>query len=203
MAAQFNTTDKFRVGGKMARSPSPAAGRMSVFAIRNSIPPGILYDHWHDVASVWPLQQGLGNAVKFTQGRGLQRPSVVDPDTETPEQLRVRAQAWADEPANPANADQVAAAWMTERGKFMKLVTGFICVSFVSLVVFVILQHGYDMFNCDYLFIGNVPFCNMMDDVRKMVRSNVDNLLYVMAAQILSVLYVALAFASTTFGMYN
>ena len=59
------------------------------------------------------------------------------------------------------------------------------------------------MFNCDYLFIGNVPFCNMMDDVRKMVRSNVDNLLYVMAAQILSVLYVALAFASTTFGMYN
>ena len=43
----------------------------------------------------------------------------------------------------------------------------------------------------------------MMDDVRKMVRSNVDNLLYVMAAQILSVLYVALAFASTTFGMYN
>ena len=42
-----------------------------------------------------------------------------------------------------------------------------------------------------------------MDDLRKMIRSNVDNLLYVLAAQIISVLYVALAFASTTFGMYN
>ena len=42
-----------------------------------------------------------------------------------------------------------------------------------------------------------------MDDVRKMVRSNVDNLLYILAAQIIGVLYVALVFAGTTFGMYN
>ena len=85
----------------------------------------------------------------------------------------------------------------------MKLVTGFICVSFLSMVVSVIMQHSYDMFKCDYIFIGNVPFCNMMDDLRKMIRSNVDNLLYVLAAQIISVLYVALAFAGTTCGMYN
>jgi hypothetical protein len=42
-----------------------------------------------------------------------------------------------------------------------------------------------------------------MDDVRKMVRSNVDNLLYILDAQIVSVLYVALAFACKTFGMYR
>jgi len=170
---------------------------LKLFAIRNGVPPGTVYEHWHDVASVWPVQQGAGNAVKFTQGRG------TEPDEETPDELRVRAQAWADEVANPVGANQVAAAWMTESGKFMQLVTGFICVSIVSLLVFLCMQYFYDVLNCDYLFIGNVPFCNMMDDVRKMVRSNVDNLLYILAAQIVSVLYVALAFASTTVGMYR
>ena len=77
------------------------------------------------------------------------------------------------------------------------------CISIVSLLVFLCLQCFYGILNCDYLFIGNVPFCNMMDDVRKMVRSNVDNLLYILAAQIVGVLYVALAFAGTTFGMYK
>jgi hypothetical protein len=170
---------------------------MKLFAIRNGVLPGTVYEHWHDVASVWPVQQGAGNAVKFTQGR------VTEPDEETLDQLKIRAQAWADEVANPVGANQVAAAWMTESGKSMKLVTGFICVSFLSMVVSVIMQHSYDMFKCDYIFIGNVPFCNMMDDLRKMIRSNVDNLLYVLAAQIISVLYVALAFAGTTCGMYN
>ena len=42
-----------------------------------------------------------------------------------------------------------------------------------------------------------------MDDVCKMIRSNVDNLLYVWAAQIISVMYVTFAFAGTTFGMYR
>jgi hypothetical protein len=170
---------------------------LKLFTIRNGISPGTVYEHWHDVAFVWPVQQGAGNAVKFTHGQG------TDVTEESVDQLRVRAQAWADEVANPLGANQVAAAWMTESGKFMQLVTGFICVSIVSLSVFLCMQYFYDILKCDYLFIGNVPFCNMMDDVRKMVRSNVDNLLYILVAQIVSVLYVALAFACTTFEMYH
>ena len=92
---------------------------------------------------------------------------------------------------------------MTESGKFMQLVTGFICVSIVSLscLVFLCMQYFYGILNYDYLFIGNVPFCNMMDDVRKMVRSSVDNLLYILVAQIIGVLYVALAFAVDPTGL--
>jgi hypothetical protein len=132
--------------------------------------------------------------VKFTQGQG--KDVTIE---EIHDQLWIRAQAWADEAANPIDANQVAAVWITDKGKFMQLVAGFICVSIMSQVVFLCMQYFYDVLNCDYLFIGNVPFCNMMDDVRKMIRSNVDNLIYVLAAQIVSVMYVAMAFASTTF----
>jgi hypothetical protein len=121
---------------------------LKLFAIRNGIPLGTVYEHWHDVAFVWPVQQGAGNAVKFTQGQGT---DVIE---ESADQLRVRAQAWADEVANPVSANQVAAAWMTESGKFMQLVTGFICVSIVSLLVFLCMQYFYDVLNCDSLFIG-------------------------------------------------
>ena len=93
---------------------------------------------------MWPVQQGAGNAIKLTQGEG---PAVTN--EETREKLWIRAQAWADEPANRVNANQVAAAWMTKKGKFMNLVTGFICVSFLSMFVFGILQHCYVVFKCD------------------------------------------------------
>ena len=144
----------------MARSPSLARGRpqlLRLFAIRNVQPPGFVYENWQDAAPAWPAQQGVGNAVKLTQGEG---PDVTS--EESRDELWIRTQAWADEPADLVNANQVAATWMTEKGKSMQLLTGFMCVSILSVVVFVILQHCYDVFNCDYLFIGNVPFCNMV-----------------------------------------
>ena len=140
----------------MARSPSPARGRpqlLRLFAIRNVQPPGCVYENWQDAAPAWPAQQGVGNAVKLTQGEG---PDVTN--EETREELWIRAQTWADEPANPVNANQVAAAWMTEKGKFMQLVTGFICVSFLSMFVFGILQHCYDVFNCELLIYRKRAF---------------------------------------------
>jgi hypothetical protein len=63
-------------------------------AVRSDEPPRTVYEHWHKVAPVWPVQRGAGNAVKLTQGQG------TDVTTEeTHDELWIRAHAWADEPA--------------------------------------------------------------------------------------------------------
>ena len=136
------------------------------------------YPSWEDVAHIFHRKQGYGNAVMLRRGKD-----------ELPEFFR-RANLFFDKRSNPEGKVGDIMVWLRKQSLMIKVpVTSALMIAF-CFAVYQCIDFSYGYFMCESLNSPFKPFCNLFDKARVLVRGHYENILYLIAANVLSLLAI-------------